>query len=111
MLKITNTTVERDEDEGMTYTSYDVEGSAVLAGDSIWEYDYDKHGDTVRVTHIGVTEYDDEDYGKSIYVTHEAGWRIYTDSGFEQAISEVLGYNVIFTEQGMQDDGLASMEE
>lgn len=111
MLKITNTKVERDEDEGMTYTSYDVEGSAVLAGDSCWEYDYDKHGDTVRVTHIGVTEYDDEDYGKSIYVTHEAGWRIYTDSGFEQAISEVLGYEVMFTEQGMQDDGVASMEE
>ena len=28
MLKITNTKVERDEDEGMTYTSYDVEGTA-----------------------------------------------------------------------------------
>ena len=110
MLKITNKTVERDDDEGMTYTSYDVEGSAVLAGDSIWEYDYAKHGDTVRVTHIGVTEYDDEDYGKSIYVTHEAGWRIYTDTGFEQAISEVLGFDVRFTEHGMQDDELASME-
>ena len=108
MLKITNKTVERDEDEGMTYTSYDVEGSAVLAQDSIWEYNYDKHGDTVRVTHIGVTEYDD--VGRSIYVTHEAGWRIYTDTGFEQAISELLGFDVTFTEQGMQDDRLASME-
>ncbi len=110
MLKITNKTVERDEEGGMTYTGYDVEGSAVLAGDSIWEYDYDKHGDTVRVTHIGVTEYDDEDGYKSIYVTHEAGWRIYTDTGFEQSISEVLGFAVRFTEQGMQDDELASME-
>jgi hypothetical protein len=108
MLKITNKTVERDEDEGMTYTSYDVEGSAVLAQDSIWEYDYAKHGDTVRITHIGVTEYDDE--GRSIYVTHEAGWRIYTDTGFEQAISELLGFDITFTEQGMQDDELASME-
>jgi hypothetical protein len=108
MLKITNKTVERDDDEGTTFTSYDLEGSAVLAQDSIWEYDYAKHGDTVRVTHIGVTEYDDSE--RSIYVTHEAGWRIYTDTGFEQAISEVLGFDVAFTEQGMQDDELASME-
>ena len=108
MLRIVNKTVERDEEGGSTFTGYDIEGTAVLAGDSIWEYDYDKHGDTVRVTHIGVTE-DDEGY-RSIYVTHEAGWRIYTDTGFEQAISEVLGFDVTFTEQGMQDDELASME-
>ena len=31
-------------------------------------------------------------------------------SGFENAISEVLGMDVMFTEQGMQDDGYASME-
>ena len=108
MLKITNKTVERDEEEGMTYTSYDVEGFAELAGDSIWDYDYAKNGTQVKVTHIGVTEYDDE--GRSIYVTHEAGWRIYTDSGFEESISAVLGFDVTFTEQGMQDDELASME-
>ena len=108
MLRIVNKTVERDEEGGSTFTGYDVEGSAVLAQDSIWEYDYAKHGDTVRVTHIGVTEYDDGE--RSIYVTHEAGWRIYTDTGFEQAISEVLGFDVAFTEQGMQDDELASME-
>ncbi len=110
MLKIVNTTVERDDDEGTTYTSYDVEGTATLAGDSIWDYDYAKLGNEVKVTHIGVTEYDDEDANKSIYVTHEAGWRIYTDSGFEQSISDLLGYSVTFTEQGMQDDGVASME-
>ena len=109
MLKIVNTTVERD-DEGTTYTSYDVEGTATLDGTSIWDYDYAKHGTQVKVTHIGVTEYDDEDYGKSIYVTHEAGWEIYTDKGFEQSISAVLGFAVRFTEQGMQDDELASME-
>ena len=108
MLRIVNKTVERDEEGGSTFTGYDVEGSAVLAQDSIWEYDYAKHGDTVRVTQIGVTEYDDGE--RSIYVTHEAGWRIYTDTGFEQAISEVLGFDVTFTEQGMQDDEPASME-
>jgi hypothetical protein len=110
MLKITNKTVERDEDEGMTYTSYDVEGYAELDGSSIWDYDYDKHGMQVAVTHIGVTEYDDEDSGLSIYVTHNAGWEIYTDRGFEAAVSALLGYDVMFTEQGMQEDGMASME-
>lgn len=110
MLKITNTVVERDDDEGMTYTSYDVEGFAELAGDSIWDYDYDSNGMHVNVTHIGVTEYDDKNYNKSIYVTHDATWNIYTDRGFEDSISAVLGFDVGFTEQGMQDDELASME-
>ena len=110
MLKIVNTSVERDEEGASTYTSYDVEGFAVLDGTSIWDYDYDKHGMRVNVTHIGVTEYDDEDCGLAIYVTHDAGWRIYTDRGFEASISAVLGYDVMFTEQGMQDDELASME-
>ncbi len=110
MLKIVNTKVERDDDEGMTYTSYDVEGFAELDGTSIWNYDYDKNGMQVTVTHIGVTEYDDEDANKSIYVTHNAGWEIYTDRGFEASISAVLGFDVAFTEQGMQDDELASME-
>jgi hypothetical protein len=110
MLKITNTKVERDEEGASTYTSYDVEGFAVLDGTSIWDYDYAKHGMKVNVTHIGVTEYDDEDCGTAIYVTHDAGWQIYTDRGFEQAISDLLGFAVMFTEQGMQEDGLASME-
>ncbi len=108
MLKITNKTVERDDDEGTTYTSYDVEGFAVLDGSSMWDYNYDKHGMQVNVTHIGVTEYDDGML--SVYVTHDKGWQIYTDRGFERSISAVLGFDVTFTEQGMQDEGVASME-
>jgi hypothetical protein len=37
-------------------------------------------------------------------------WRIYTDDGFEESISVALGFDVTFTEQGMQDDGVASLE-
>ena len=113
MLKITNKTVERDEEGASTYTGYDVEGYAELDGTSIWDYDYDKNGMQVKVTHIGVTEDDEDEDGyvyRSIYVTHEAGWEIYTDRGFEASISAVLGYDVMFTEQGMQDDNYASME-
>jgi hypothetical protein len=110
MLKIVNTTVKRDDEDGFTHTSYDVEGYAELDGTSIWDYDYDKLGYEVKVTHIGVTEYDDENTNLSVYVTHDAGWEIYTDRGFERSISAVLGFAVSFTEQGMQDDGVASME-
>jgi beta-mannanase len=75
-----------------------------LAGDSIWDY---KGPQTVTVTDISV--YKDEDY-TSVEVAHDTTWNIYTDSGFESAISKVLGYDVTFTEQGMQQDNYASME-
>ena len=75
-----------------------------LAGDSIWGY---KGPQTVSVSDIAV--YEDEDY-KMIDVVHDTTWEIYTDSGFEAAISKALGYDVTFTEQGMQQDGVASME-
>ena len=79
--------------------------AATLAGDSIWGYE---GAQTVTVSSIDV--YEDEDGYKSISVEHDTTWDIYTDTGFERAISEKLGYDVGFTEQGMQADGVASME-
>jgi beta-mannanase len=78
--------------------------AVTLAGDSIWDY---KGPQTVTVTDISV--YTDDDY-TSIEVEHDTTWNIYTDTGFEAAISAALGYDVQFTEQGMQQDGVASME-
>ena len=89
-----------------------------LAGDSIWDYEGPQ---TVTVTNIEVSRYTAEDIAdwadfaeegdiQHICVEHDASWRIYTDSGFEAAISAVLGVDVMFTEQGMQEDGYASME-
>ena len=75
-----------------------------LAGDSIWGYEGPQ---TVTVTDIRVIEEDDF---KLVYVEHDTTWEIYTDTGFEAAISKALGYDVTFTEQGMQQDGLASLE-
>jgi hypothetical protein len=46
-----------------------------------------------------------------VYVEHDTAWEIYTDTGFEAAISAKLGYAVEFTEQGMQEDGVASLED
>ena len=87
--------------------------TVALAGDSIWGCDIE----TVTVNKIIIDTYEEDieegiDY-KTIWVEHDGGegsWRMYTDSGFEDAISEVLGYPVQFTEQGMQEDGVASME-
>ena len=80
--------------------------TVTLAGDSIWDYE---GALTVTVNNISVYEDEDDGY-KSISVEHDTTWNIYTDSGFESAISEKLGYAVSFTEQGMQEDGIASME-
>ena len=110
MLKITNTTIEKDGTFG-TNKNLTVEGTVELAMDSIWDY---KGNGTVNVTGIQVyTHYDDDGVTESnvdVNVTHNADWNIYTDSGFESAISNLLGFDVTFTEQGMQEDGYASME-
>ena len=112
--KTTNKTVEieRDEDlqETCTVTEYAVEGTVKLAMDSIWNY---SGSDTVRVEGIQVrhTVYeDDDDDSIMVNVEHDATWNIYTDTGFEAAISAALDMDVTFTEQGMQDDNYASME-
>lgn len=81
-------------------------------GTSIW---MDTRGKTVKVKSITVETFEDDvndymhDY-KHILVEHDSEWEIYTDRGFERAISKALGYDVTFTEQGMQERGKASME-
>ena len=105
MLKITNKTVETVDAE-TKHTEYTVEGTVQLAGDSIWNY---TGSDTVAVKSIDVFE-DIADGYVNVNVEHDTTWNIYTDSGFENAISKLLGYDVTFTEQGMQDNGYASME-
>ena len=114
MLKLTNKTVdiERDADlqETCTVTEYAVEGTVKLAMDSIWNY---TGSDTVRVDGIQIRETlyeEDGDTSIMVNVEHDAAWNIYTDTGFERAISEALGMDITFTEQGMQDDNYASME-
>ena len=107
MLTITKTGFENNGDYTSTY--YGVDSTVALAGDSIWG---DTAGRTVTVSGITVTEeqYDDGDKYTHITVEHDSTWDIYTDTAFTRAISEALKMDVDFTEQGMQDDGLASME-
>jgi len=99
---ITVASVTQEDD--VTETVYDCDFVAACNGTSIWG---DTAGKQVQVSGICVRE---EDGYKSVNVTHNADWTIYTDKGFAAAISRALGYDVDFTEQGMQEDCFASME-
>ena len=80
-----------------------------LAGDSIW----DEHGKlpkSVKVHSIN-TIYEDVNDETFIQVRHNGPWNIYTDSGFAKFVSDELGKNVYFTEQGAQQNGVAHMHD
>jgi len=112
-----------DTDEDFVTTTYTCDVRADIAGDSIWDCTLTA-ADDVRITTICVTEGlagGDYDTYRSINVYYtvndfddgealEDTWRLYTDTGFEATVSELLGEEIYFTEQGMQDDGVASME-
>ena len=89
-----------------------------LAGDSIWDRD-GENPESVQVSNVtienpyepgGYMDDDEDDGYRKVNVEHDGPWTIYTDSGFEAAISKMVGFKVVFTEQGMQEDGMASME-
>ena len=114
--KLTLASTETDTDS--ISTTYDCNVEVQLAGDSIWDCELE----AVTVTSIHIHENFDEDGDSSIHIAVcynvdgvdgaevEGSWRLYTDTGFTEAISTLLGTQVFFTEQGMQDDGYASME-
>ena len=111
--KLTLAGTETNEDS--VSTTYNCNVEVQLAGDSIWDCELE----TVTVTSIHIHENFWEDTS-TIHITvcynvngdteYEDSWRLYTDSGFSDAISALLGTAVDFTEQGMQEDGYASME-
>lgn len=80
-----------------------------LEGDSIWlNRDGMQYADNVvTVTDVKT---DEGDGMIEVWVYHTAPWEIYTDSGFAKAISDMLGIEVDWSEQGMQADGVAHLE-
>jgi len=115
--RLTLVEVEKDADTKNTHLKCDVR--VTLAGDSIWDCELE----AVTITSIHISEGvegGDMDGYRHIAVCYtvngvdgadvEDSWRMYTDTGFEEAVSALLGDSVTFTEQGMQDDGYASME-
>ena len=77
-----------------------------LAGDSIWDRDGE------NPPSVTMTDYEVEERDGMIEVTveHDGPWTVYTDSGFEEFISDMIGTEVEFSEQGMQEDGRAHLE-
>ena len=80
-----------------------------LSGDSYWRMS--SGSEIVSIESITIREYDiDEYHFFDVYVRHDSDWRIYTDTGFERAISNAIGHEVHWSEQGMQTDGIAHLE-
>jgi len=109
------TLVSRQQEDETLSTEYKCKRTVVLAGDSIWDCDIK----TVCITGIHIAEADyDGDISTHIGVVYtvngdtevEGSWRLYTDTGFKAVVSKLLGCDVEYTEQGMQDNNYASME-
>jgi hypothetical protein len=101
--------VGTEKEEDCVIKRYDCDFTVETAGDGLWGCEA---GRKVTVTGITVIEHTWQDGTKWTHVTaeHDTTWDIYTDTGFESAISEAVGFRVGFTEQGMQDDNMASLE-
>ena len=111
------TFVSTEVDENILLTEFKCNVDVTLAGDSIWDCEIER----VTITGVYIAETFDEEDG-DIYThiavaytvdgneDYEGSWRLYTDSGFADAVSKLLLTDVIFTEQGMQEDNYASME-
>jgi len=79
-----------------------------LAGDSIWDKRNENMTQMVHVKEIEI--YEDEDGYLSVTVEHDGPWEIYTDTAFPEAISELCDCDLDWSEQGMQDEGMAHLE-
>ena len=111
------TFVSKEADENVLLTDFTCNVDVTLAGDSIWDCTLE----AVTITGVYIAETFNEDDG-DIYThiavaytvdgneDYEGSWRLYTDSGFEEAVGKLLLTDVSFTEQGMQEDNYASME-
>jgi hypothetical protein len=124
--KLTLVSIETEDDTRCTHYACDVK--VQLTHDSIWDCEL-TDADDVRIrdiyVHEGIQEDTDEYDGNlsyrhiAVYYTVngnddmealDGSWRIYTDTGFAETVSELLGEEIYYTEQGMQEDGVASME-
>lgn len=106
MQKLTLVRFEKDED--CIITEFACDFVVTTAGDGLWGCEAGRQINVNGITIIN-NVYDGEIYTQ-VNVAHNSTWDIYTDSAFEDAISEAVGFTVRFTEQGMQEDEFASME-
>jgi hypothetical protein len=102
--KITLVNTVNDDDITSYYFSCN---EAVVCSGAEYSWGYTKNGDVVIVT--GINVHDNGDYcDVNVVVADERV--VYMDDAFNAAISAMLNMEVDYTEQGMQDYGLVSME-
>ena len=71
------------------------------AGDSYWR---ESGSEIVSIHSITIREYDmDDEHYFDVYVRHDSEWTIYTDSGFERAISDAIGHEVAGRSRNAKD--------
>ena len=98
--------VEEADDEDEEQKTVAVNGPVALSGDSIWFRD-SKSPTSVNVGEVTAVI---TDGWAEVYVNHDGPWEIYTDTGFEKAISEIIGFEAGWSEQGLQQEGKAHLE-
>jgi hypothetical protein len=96
---------EEEDHDIVDSKTHQVNADVALAGDSIWS---DSNPPAVKVSSIKVNK--QRDGYVDVKVEHDGPWEIYTDSGFEKNISALIGIEVDFSEQGMQEEGTAHLE-
>lgn len=90
-----------------------------LKGDGLWGAEAGRKVTLTgfTVSYMNADTYDECNEGDDnavighVTVDHDSTWDVYTDTGFQEAAANytnIMGLD--FTEQGMQNDGLASME-
>jgi hypothetical protein len=103
------TLVETIADEEQTTYCFACNETVALAGESLWGYT--QAGEQVTIVGINVHE---EQYDGEVYYSVNAQLAeeriVYTDDSFADAVSNLLNMQVDYTEQGMQDEGLVSLE-
>jgi hypothetical protein len=93
-------------EEDFTKHTFDCNFIVITKGDG----DGCESGRKVHVKSITIkATWTDECLIHNIDVYHDSKSDIYTDTGFVDAISNALGYEVIFTESGMQKDNIARL--
>ena len=97
---------DADDDDGEEQKTVEVNGPVALSGDSIWFRD-SKSPKSVNVGEVTAVI---TDGWAEVYVNHDGPWEIYTDTGFEKAISKIIGFEAEWSEQGLQQEGKAHLE-
>ena len=89
---------------GTTY-HFTCDHTVSCSGETLWGYTH--AGETLTITGITVIVHSE---WCEVYVSLAEDRVVYTDPGFAQEVSRMLNMTVDYTEQGMQDSGMVSME-